>query len=74
MVEEMQRRLSLNEAMFYWLQIVDAVDYLHNLRVPVIHKDIKGKGKSHFIVQAIFLRSCARAFERKFHKKEFGNL
>ena len=44
-MEEMQRRLSLNEAMFYWLQILDAVDYLHNLPVPVIHKDIKGKGK-----------------------------
>ena len=44
-MEEMQRRLSLNEAMFYWLQILDAVDYLHNLPVPVIHKDIKGKEK-----------------------------
>lgn len=44
-MEKMQRRLSLNEAMFYWLQILDAVDYLHNLPVPVIHKDIKGKQK-----------------------------
>lgn len=42
-MEKMQRRLSLNEAMFYWLQILDAVDYLHNLSVPVIHKDIKAK-------------------------------
>lgn len=44
-MEKMKRRLSLNEAMFYWLQILDAVDYLHNLPVPVIHKDIKGKQK-----------------------------
>ena len=42
-MEKMQRRLTLNEAMFYWLQMLDAVDYLHNLPVPVIHKDIKCK-------------------------------
>lgn len=44
-MEKMQRRLLVDEALFYWLQILDAVDYLHNLPVPVIHKDIKGKRK-----------------------------
>lgn len=39
----LKRRLTVEEAMFYWLQIVAAVDYLHNLKVPIIHKDIKSK-------------------------------
>ncbi|KAL9982084.1 hypothetical protein ACROYT_G010878 [Oculina patagonica] len=42
-MEAMQRRLTVDEAMFYWLQIHDAVEYLHNLPEPVIHKDIKAK-------------------------------
>lgn len=29
------------EAMHYWTQVLDAVVHLHNLRIPVIHKDIK---------------------------------
>ena len=33
-------RLSVDEAMFYWPQVLDGVDYLHNL--GVIQKDIKG--------------------------------
>lgn len=39
----LKRRLTCGEAMYYWLQILAAVDYLHNLEVPIIHKDIKGK-------------------------------
>ena len=42
-METLQRRLTVEEAIFYWLQVLDAVNYLHNLPVPVIHKDIKGK-------------------------------
>lgn len=38
----LKRRLTCEEAMYYWLQILAAVDYLHNLEVPIIHKDIKG--------------------------------
>ena len=53
----MQRRLSLTEAMFYWVQILDAVDYLHNLPVPVIHKDIKGKQKG-FDVESHLQCAC----------------
>ena len=56
-MEEMGRRLSLNEAMFYWVQILDAVDYLHNLPVPVIHKDIKGKQKG-FDVESHLKCAC----------------
>ena len=37
------RRLFLGEAMFYFNQILHAVDYLHTLPTPVIHKDIKGE-------------------------------
>lgn len=36
-------RLDVEKAMFYWLQMLTAVDYLHNLKIPVIHKDIKAK-------------------------------
>ena len=34
--------LALDEAMFFWCQVLDAVVYMHNMQVPVIHKDIKG--------------------------------
>ena len=44
-----KRRLSVKEAMRYWLQIREAVDHLHNL--GIIHKDIKGKVWQHFDVQ-----------------------
>ncbi|XP_067032718.1 uncharacterized protein [Acropora muricata] len=36
-----QKRLSLDEAMYYFLQVVDAVVYLHDLLI--VHKDIKCK-------------------------------
>ena len=48
------RRLFLGEAMFYFNQVLHAVDYLHTLPTPVIHKDIKGE--ICFIIQgSIFL-------------------
>ena len=34
--------LSPDEAICFWYQVLDAVVYMHNLEVPVIHKDIKG--------------------------------
>ena len=43
MEKRLKRRLSVEEAMFVWPQVVDAVNYLHSLPEPVIHKDIKGK-------------------------------
>ena len=42
-MENLGRRLFLREAMFYFNQVLHAVDYLHNLPTPVIHKDIKGE-------------------------------
>lgn len=42
-MEKLGRRLFLGEAMFYFNQILHAVDYLHTLPTPVIHKDIKAK-------------------------------
>ena len=48
-METLGRRLTVDEAMFYWLQILDAVEYLHNLKVPLIHKDIKGRRKKKLI-------------------------
>ena len=50
MENTVKQRLSVEEAMFYWLQIREAVEYLHNRRI--IHKDIKGKIWQHFVVQA----------------------
>ncbi|KAK2548937.1 Serine/threonine-protein kinase Nek4 [Acropora cervicornis] len=41
MENTLKRRLSVAEAMFYWLQIREAVEYLHNR--GIIHKDIKAK-------------------------------
>jgi len=46
MEKRLKRRLSVEEAMFVWPQVVDAVNYLHSLPEPVIHKDIKGKLRS----------------------------
>ena len=42
MVKE-RKRLEIYEAMFYWSQVVDALKYLHHLRIPVIHKDVKAE-------------------------------
>ncbi|XP_015749217.1 PREDICTED: MAP kinase-interacting serine/threonine-protein kinase 2-like, partial [Acropora digitifera] len=41
MENTVKRRLSVAEAMFCWLQIREAVEYLHNR--GIIHKDIKAK-------------------------------
>ena len=35
--------MEIHEAMFYWSQIMDALKFLHHLRVPVAHKDIKAE-------------------------------
>ena len=35
--------MDIYEAMFYWTQTFDALKYLHYLRIPVIHKDIKAE-------------------------------
>ncbi|XP_022808954.1 protein kinase 4-like isoform X2 [Stylophora pistillata] len=43
MDSKLKRRLTLLEAMFYAIQILVAVVYLHNLKVPIVHKDIKAK-------------------------------
>lgn len=40
-MEARQKRLSLDEAMYYFPQVVDAVVYLHDLLI--VHKDIKCK-------------------------------
>ena len=48
MKNTVKRRLSVAEAMFYWRQIREAVEYLHNRRI--IHKDIKGKNRRLFDV------------------------
>ena len=37
------KRLEIHEAMFYWTQTLDALKYLHNLRIPMIHKDVKAE-------------------------------
>jgi serine/threonine protein kinase len=29
--------------MFYWTQILDVLKFLHHLRIPLIHKDIKAE-------------------------------
>jgi len=52
MEKTLKRRLSVEEAMFVWPQVVYAVDYLHSLKVPVIHKDIKGKLRSCGVAHA----------------------
>ena len=53
-MEKLGRRLFLGEAMFYFNQVLHAVDYLHTLPTPVIHKDIKGE-ISFSIQGSIFL-------------------
>ena len=35
--------MEIDEAMFYWAQTYDAVKFLHYLRIPAIHKDIKAE-------------------------------
>lgn len=51
-------RLDVEKAMFYWLQMLTAVDYLHNLKIPVIHKDIKGKNiLTTIALELIFFRN-----------------
>ncbi|CAB4027570.1 calmodulin-binding kinase [Paramuricea clavata] len=37
------KRLEIYQAMFYWTQTLDALKHLHNLRIPMIHKDIKAE-------------------------------
>lgn len=49
MEKTLKRRLSVKEAMVYFLQIREAVEHLHKL--AIIHKDIKGKIRRHFDVQ-----------------------
>lgn len=36
-------RIELYEAMFYWTQTLSALQFLHHLRIPLIHKDIKAE-------------------------------
>ena len=61
-MEKLGRRLFLGEAMFYFNQVLHAVDYLHTLPTPVIHKDIKGE--ISFNIQGsifIFIRVVSQA-------------
>ena len=33
--------MSTNEALYFWIQVLDAVVFLHTLRIPIVHRDIK---------------------------------
>lgn len=43
MLAKKGERIELYEAMFYWTQTLSALQFMHHLHIPVIHKDIKAE-------------------------------